>query len=303
MLGPTGAGKSQLGLDLAEAFGGEIVNCDSIQVYRGFEIGAAKVPVGERRGIPHHLLDVAGPGDELTAGAYSRMAREVLFSLKQNGRIPIVVGGTGFYLRALVDGFSPAPSRDEELRARLRKIAERRAAALHRFLRQQDPEAAGRIHVNDQQKLIRAIELTMLAGQPASKIQSLPRDAVQGFRVLKLGLAPERNVLNPHLNERVAWMFKNGLLTETKALLEAGYRAGAKPMQSLGYKQALKVLMEALPIHDAVYECQKETRHYAKRQMTWFRCESGVEWLEGFGWEESIRDRALSRLEKFVAAC
>lgn len=302
LLGPTGAGKSQLGLDLAEAFGGEIVNCDSIQVYRGFEIGAAKVPVRERHGIQHHLLDVAGPGDELTAGAYSRIAREVLFSLKQNGRLPIVVGGTGLYLRALVDGLSPAPPRDEELRTRLRTTAARRAAALHRFLRKRDPEAARRIHANDQQKLIRAIELTMLAGQPASKTQSVPRNAVQGFRVLKLGLAPERSALYRHLNERAVWMFNNGLLTETKALLEAGYGPEAKPMQSLGYKQAVKVLLKRLPIKQAVYECQKETRHYAKRQMTWFRSESRVEWLNGFGWEENIRDRALSMVEKFVCS-
>lgn len=301
VLGPTGAGKSQLGLELAEAFGGEIVNCDSIQLYRGFEIGAAKLPIAERRGIQHHLLDIAGPGDELTAGAYSRIAREVLFSLKQNGRLPVVVGGTGFYVRALVDGLSPAPPRDEGLRARLRKIAARRPGALHRFLRKRDPEAARRIHENDEQKLIRAIELTMLGGQPASKIQSLPRDAMQGFRVLKLGLAPERSVLYRYLNERVVWMFNNGLLSETRALLEGGYPPDAKPMQSLGYKQAVKVLIQQLPMNEAVHQCQKETRHYAKRQMTWFRSEPGVEWLGGFGWEATIRDRALSRVERFVA--
>jgi tRNA dimethylallyltransferase len=239
-------------------------------------------------------LDIAGPGDELTAGAYSRVARKALFAVRENGRLPIVVGGTGFYVRALVEGLSPAPPRDEELRGRLRKMAQRRPAALYRFLRKHDPEAAERIHPRDQQKLIRAIELTILAGQPASRTQSAPRDAVQGFRVLKLGLAPERSALYAHLNERVVWMFQNGLLSETKALLAAGYRPDSKPMQSIGYKQAVQVLMDGLSVREAIYECQKETRRYAKRQMTWFNCESGVEWLEGFGWEAIIKDRALS---------
>ena len=152
---------------------------------------------------------------------------------------------------------------------------------------------------NDQQKLIRAIELMMLAGQPASKTQSVPRDAMQGFRVLKLGLAPERTLLNQHLNERGAWMFKNGLLSETKALLEAGYGADSKPMKSLGYKQAVKVLTKQLPIEAAIRECQMKTRQYAKRQMTWFRRESDIQWMEGFGWETDVRPQALTLVGKF----
>lgn len=300
VLGPTGTGKSQLGLALAESLRGEIVNCDSIQVYRGLEIASAKVPLPARRGIPHHLIDFIGLDEELTAGAYSHAARKVLESLRLRNKVPIVVAGTGFYLKALIEGLSPVPGRDEALRTRLRHVAEKRPLALHRFLRATDPEAARRIHPNDHQKLIRAIELTILAGQPATRAQSSPRHPIQGFGILKLGLIPERSLLYERLNQRSATMFQDGLIAETKAILDAGFSPELKPLQSLGYKQAINVLQGCLDLGDALLECQTKTRQYAKRQITWFNREPDVHWLTGFGDEKHIQMRALEIAGEFL---
>lgn len=300
VLGPTGAGKSELALMLAAAAQGEILNCDSIQVYRGFEIGAAKLPISERRGIPHHLIDIIDANQELTAGAYARAARETLADVRSRSRVPIIVGGTGFYLRALLDGLSPAPSRNEALRTRLNALAARRPAALHRFLRIYDPATAGRIHSNDRQKLIRAVELMLLAAQPVTKTHSAPRDGLQGFAVLKIGLAPSRALLSERLNQRAAAMFHNGLLEETKALLASGVSPQAKPLQSLGYKQAVSVLFADRTRQDALRECQTKTRQYAKRQMTWFRAEPDVHWLNGFGSDPLIQAQALTAMREFL---
>ena len=302
ILGPTGAGKSDLALMLAEAFQGEIVNCDSIQVYRGFEIGSAKLPVAERRGIPHHLLDVAGPDCELTAGAYSRLARTAISEIRQRRRTPIIVGGTGFYLRALLAGLSPAPLRDERLRTRLASLAKRRPAALHRFLHKYDPAAAARIHANDHQKLIRAIEIVCLTRSSASKTQQLPRDAMPGAQPFKIGLNPGRTALYQHLNQRCGAMFQHGLLEEVRALLAGGWKADAKPLQSLGYKQALKVLNGEDSLDEAIEECRLRTRQYAKRQMTWFRREPDVHWLAGFGSEGAVAREALRLCQEFLAS-
>jgi tRNA dimethylallyltransferase len=300
ILGPTGAGKSELGLALAEAFDGEIVNCDSIQVYRGLQIGSAKVPAEARRGIPHHLIDILSPDQELTAGAYSRLARTVLEELRARQTLPIVVGGTGFYLKALFDGLSPAPGRDERLRARLGEIASRRPLVLHRLLRRGDPTAAARIHPNDRQKLIRAIELTLLAGRSATETQTLPRDVLQDVSVLKIGLVPQRMLLYERLNQRSAYMFENGLIAETQGMLDGGISAGAKPLQSLGYKQAVNVITNQMTLCEAIQECQAKTRHYAKRQITWFRREPAVNWLTGFGEEERIQQQALEMTANFI---
>jgi tRNA dimethylallyltransferase len=303
VLGSTGTGKSELGLALAEAFGGEVISCDSVQVYRGLLIGSAKLPLQARHGIPHHLIDILSPDQELTAGAYSRLARTVFQDVRADGKLPIVVGGTGFYLKALLDGLSPAPGRDERLRARLSDIAVRRPRALHRFLRVRDPEAARRIHPNDQQKLTRAIELTVLSGQPATRTQAEPRDCLQGFNVLKLGLAPQRSLLYERLNQRSADMFETGLIEETKAILDAGFSASAKPLQSLGYKQAVSVIENCMDIKQAIQECQTKTRQYAKRQITWFRRESDIHWLTGFGDESRIQKEALEITRKFLSEC
>lgn len=301
ILGPTGSGKSDLALFLAEHLDGEIVNCDSIQVYRGLEIGSAKLRPELRRAIRHHLIDVIEPDAELTAGAYSRLARRALDDIQLRGKLPVVAGGTGFYLRALLDGLSPAPGRDPDLRIRLSAVLRRRPGALHRFLRRRDPVAAGRIHPNDHQKLIRAIELLALAGRPVSQTQSEPRDALRGFVPLKLGLNPERSALYRKLDERSAAMFHSGLLDETRALLQAGISPRSKAMGSLGYKQAVQVLSGELSLDAAIADCRTKTRQYAKRQMTWFRSEAGVHWLCGFGSEEHVRSEALAVAGEFVS--
>ncbi len=272
IVGPTGSGKSVLALELADRLNGEIVNYDSVQLYRGLDIGSAKVPIHQRRGIPHHLIDVAEPTADLTAGSYARLCRPVLSEIAQRGRVPILVGGTGFYLRALLDGLSPAPPRNPQLRARLAALALRRPLALHRFLRRYDSAAAGRVHFNDHQKLIRAIELC-----PAG---AAPREPLQGFSIQKFGLAPDRQLLYANINARAEYMFGNGLIEETEALLAAGTSPDAKSLQSLGYRQAVQVLRNQMPLVEAIRQCQTKTRQYAKRQLTWFRSEANVTWFE-----------------------
>jgi tRNA dimethylallyltransferase len=301
VLGPTGSGKSDLGLLLAARLGGEILNYDSIQVYRGFEIGAAKIPLQDRRGVPHHLLDVIGPGEELSAGSYARMARAAIRDIHERGRVPVLVGGTGFYLRALLDGLSPAPERNPGLRQRLDAMANRRRGILHRVLTRYDAAAAARIHPNDTPKLIRAIEITFASGRPVTEVQSAPRQALMGTPVLKLGLAPDRKLLYSRLDKRTAWMFCNGLIDETKWLLKIGYAPDSKPMRSLGYKQALQFLSGERTLDQAITECQLRTRQYAKRQVTWFRAERDLVWLDGFGSEERVQDEGLQRSSSFLA--
>ncbi len=300
IVGPTGSGKSYLALQLAHTFHGEVVNCDSVQLYRGLDIGSAKLSPAERLGVPHHLIDVIAPRDELSAGAYARLAREVLAAISERGALPIIVGGTGFYLRALLDGLSPAPPRDEQLRNRLQQVAQRRPLALFRYVRLFDPEAAARIHSNDHQKLIRSIELTMRAGRPASAVQAAPRDALQGYRILKIGLAPDRVALYEALNRRSAAMFRSGLLEETQHLLDQGVPAQSKAMQSLGYKQAVQVLTAGMPLELAVKELQTRTRQYAKRQLTWFRADPDVRWFHGFGDDPEITHRIMEAVREFL---
>jgi tRNA dimethylallyltransferase len=288
--GPTGSGKSALALYLASELRGEIVNYDSVQVYRGLDIGSAKTPLSERRGIPHHVIDILAPEQELTAGAYARLARPVLRDIAGRGKLPVLAGGTGFYLRALLDGLSPAPPRDPALRQRLAEIARRRPAALHRFLRRIDAEAARRIHPNDRQKLMRAIEL--------ARAERLPRDPLTGFRVLKIGLNPDRKQLYARINRRTQQLFAGGLLEETASLLRSGLPPDAKALQTLGYRQAVQVLTGKMSLAAAIEECQTKTRQYAKRQLTWFRAERDITWLDGFGDDPNLQitARALPNL-------
>ncbi len=285
IVGPTGSGKSELAILLASACGGEIVNYDSVQLYRGLDIGSAKTPLAERRSIPHHLLDVADPREDFTAGDFASLARETLAQLAVRRRLPVLVGGTGFYLRSLLLGLSPAPRRNPDLRERLAAIEARRPAVLHRFLSQRDPEASQRIHPNDHQKLIRAVELIAVAGRPA-------RNGLIGYSALKIGLCPDRKDLHSRLNERSRLMFEHGLLEETRALLDSGVPPEAKALLSLGYRQAVKVLAGSLNLEEAFQACQIRTRQYAKRQMTWFRAEPDVHWLYGFGSDRTIQDQA-----------
>ena len=293
ILGPTASGKTALSLALAEKFGGEIVNCDSVAVYRDFEIGTAKPSTAERARAPHHLFDIADPTEEMTAGEYARRARGVLAEIAARGRLPIVVGGTGLYLRALLEGLFAGPQRSEELRERLRaRVSERGSAYLHKILLRLDRASAGKIHANDAPKLIRAIEVCLASRQKMSDLWQQGRDPLRGFRILRLGLEPERTALYDRINVRAAQMFEHGLVEETESLVSK-YGAAVRPLTSLGYRQAGQLLHGELTKEQAVQAAQQSHRNYAKRQMTWFRREPEVRWLRGFGDDAAIQSEAL----------
>ncbi|MBZ5511875.1 MAG: tRNA (adenosine(37)-N6)-dimethylallyltransferase MiaA [Acidobacteriia bacterium] len=295
VVGPTGSGKTALSLALAERFSGEIVNCDSVAIYREFNIGTAKPPAEERARAPHHLFDAIDPKHYMTAGEYARRARQVLDDIKRRGRTPIVVGGTGLYLRALLEGLFPGPERSEELRERLRARQQQRGAEwLHRILQRLDPQAAANIHPNDTPKVVRAIEVCLASREPMSELWKKGRDPLTGFRILRLGLNPERNALYSRINERARRMFDNGLVEETRRLLEK--YPGAWALSSLGYKQAAQHLRGEIDLKLAIWAAQQAHRNYAKRQMTWFRREPEVEWLAGFGDEARVQQEAASHL-------
>lgn len=298
--GPTGSGKSDLALRLATRFRGEVVNCDSVQIYRCFDIGTAKLAEKERRGIPHHLIDVADPDEVFTAGDFARVARPILREIAARGRLPIVTGGTGFYLRALIDGLAPGPQRNEALRADLQARQARRPGCLHRLLRRLDPPTAARIHPNDVPKTIRAVEICVAERRPAGEVFAAGRDALKGFRVLKVGLFPNREELYRRLESRMAAMFAGGLIEETASILARGYSPTCKAFESIGYKQALQVVNGEISPKDALFYATRETRRYAKRQMTWFRQERGIEIFAGFGDDPAIATKVEEHVQSFV---
>ncbi len=290
LLGPTGSGKTALSLVLAERFGGEIVNYDSVAMYREFNIGTAKPTPDEYARVPHHLLDCVEPREQITAGEYARKARQVLAEINTRGHLPIVVGGTGLYLRALLEGLFPGPQRSEELRARLRASAARRGPEyVHRILQRLDRAAAEKIHPNDTPKLIRAVEVNLAAREKMTELwQRHGRDPLRGFRVLRLGLDPDRQALYDRINDRARRMFEAGLIEETKQLLEK-YGDAAPPLFSLGYRQAVQLIRGELTQEQALQAAQQAHRNYAKRQMTWFRREPQVRWLRGFGDDREVQ--------------
>jgi tRNA dimethylallyltransferase len=298
--GPTGSGKSELALRVAEHFGGEIVNCDSVQVFRHFNIGTAKLPENAWRCIPHHLLDVREPDQVFTAGDFARVARAILHEITGRGRLPVVAGGTGFYLRALVEGLAPGPGRDPGLRDRLAAKEARRPGAVHRLLRRFDKATAERMHPKDIPKAMRALEICLRSRRPATEVFAGGRDALQGYRVLKIGLFPDRAKLVARLEARVEAMFAAGLVAETEAILARGVPASAKPFESIGYRQALQVVQGELSVKDAIFYTKRDTRQYAKRQMTWFRQEPGLEVVRGFGDDPEVREQVIARVEEFV---
>jgi tRNA dimethylallyltransferase len=300
--GPTGSGKSELALVLAEAFAGEIVNCDSLQVFRHFDIGTAKLPFAERRGVPHHLIDVADPDEMFTAGEYARVARRAIGEIAARGRLPLVAGGTGFYLRALLDGLFQGPERDQALRERLAAREARRAGSLHRLLTRLDPETASRIHPHDVPKVTRALEVTLVARRPVSGLFRQGRDRLTGYRTLKLGLLPDREALYRRLDARAERMFAGGLSEEVESILKLGFPPTAKPFESHGYRQALQLLRGELNRREAVFYAQRNTRQYAKRQITWFRKEPDLVWLRGFGDDGEIQREARERVGAFLGA-
>jgi tRNA dimethylallyltransferase len=292
MVGPTGAGKSALAISLAKTFGGEIVNCDSLQLYRGFDIGTAKTPPEARGGIAHHLIDVLEPGEGFSAGEYARAARSAIAEIGGRGRLPIVAGGSGFYLRALLDGLPPLPGREESLRARLQGREARRPGSLHGLLSRLEPGAAARIHPHDAHKLIRALEVRLLTGAALPAPESGP--ALAGWRAVMIGLSPPRARLREVLEERARAMFAQGLLEEVRKLLETGCTGAEKPFEALGYRQALAHLRGEMSLEEAVESTVAETRQYAKRQWTWFRRDPRVRWLEGFGGDPAVAAEATA---------
>jgi tRNA dimethylallyltransferase len=289
VVGPTGAGKSDLAVRLAREFSGEIVNCDSLQVFRYFDVGTAKPTPEERRPIPHHLFDVCDPDQVFTAGEYARVARA---TLQRIAGLPVVVGGTGLYLRALLDGLFPGPQRDERLRARLVRFEARRKGRLHALLNRFDAAAAAKIQSADVQKLVRACEVLLLTRRPPTELYS-KRDRLEGYRVLKLGLDPPREELYGRLDARCARMFESGLVEEVRRVLAMGFPETIKPLESHGYRQALAFMKGEMEFAQALEEAQRNTRRYAKRQWTWFRHDPEVVWLRGFGQEEAVQAAAI----------
>lgn len=294
VVGPTGSGKSALAIALAHHFNGEIINADSLQVYRGFDIGTAKLPAADRHYPPHHLFDICSAEETFTAGDFARAVKSLLPAITARGRLPILCGGTGFYLRALLRGLSPGPVADPALRARLAARPH-----VHRLLSRLDPAAAARIHPHDRNKTLRALEIRLLTGRPAADVFAQGLDALTGYRTLQLGLDPPRELLYSNLNDRCVRMWDGGLCEEATELL-AHYPATAKPFAALGYKQMLDFLAGRLSRQEALTEMQTKTRHYAKRQLTWFRAENDVIWLPGFGSEKEIFEQSLIHTERFL---
>jgi tRNA dimethylallyltransferase len=284
ILGPTASGKSGLALRLAAEFSGEIINCDSVQVYRHLNIGTSKLSLEERAGIPHYLLDFLEPNAIFTAGDFMTQGRALLSDIQAREKIPFVVGGTGLYLRALLNGLFQGPKRSEALRRRFHRLSERWGISqLHRLLRRVDPLSAEKISSNDKPKIIRALEVYWLTQRPLSEQFLTGKAPLEGFQIVKIGLNPPREQLYEAINQRVRQMFEGGLVDEVKRILEMGFSVNSKPLQSLGYAQAIQMLDGLISPEEAIARTQQYTRNYSKRQLTWFRREQNVTWIAGFG--------------------
>ncbi len=298
VVGPTASGKSELGIEIALRFGGEIINCDSVQVYRGLYVGTAKVPSDERRGVLHHLIDIVGPAAHFTAGAYARMASQTIDDIEARGRLAILVGGTGFYLRALRSPLFESPPTDLDLRRRLGQILDRRGPEhAHRLLRRVDPTSAERIPVKDWSRTIRALEFYFQIGEPISRhLSDRPTAPALASRLHLVGLDPPRDLLYQHINQRTVRMFEQGWIEEVQALLAAGVPAQAKSLGAHGYRRILQYLRGEISLPQAIELTQQDVRHYAKRQLTWFRREPQITWFKGFGDDPSLQARVIAHI-------
>jgi tRNA dimethylallyltransferase len=302
IVGPTAGGKSDLGLHLAELFNGEIVNYDSVQIFRHLNIGAAKPSLEERERIPHHLIDIREPTEVYTAGDYQRDGRDVLKDVTQRGKLPILVGGTGLYLRALTDGLFNGPQRSDYWRDRLEAVGERKGREhLHRLLNRLDPESASRIMPRDKPKVIRALEVRLQTGKPLTEhLREKPRDPMTGHKFHFIGLNPSRDELYARINERVVKMFKAGLITEVRELLERGVPREAKALEAIGYRHVLGYIDSCNRRDDTIRIIQRDTRRYAKRQLTWFRRQPDVKWFNGPGDNSDIKQMVREFVQQLL---
>lgn len=290
IVGPTGSGKSELALVLCRRFGGEVVSCDALSVYRGLNVGTAKLPTRERENIPHHLIDVAAADEDFSAARYLELAVPAVEGIANRGRIPFVVGGTGLYLRALLRGLFEGPGRSPEVRERLSRIAGRRGVpALHRILRRWDPDLAARVHPNDRVRLVRGIEVYLSSGQRMSVLMAARRRPLEGFQDILIGLRPSRDSLKERISARVERMFANGLVEEVQSLRERyGQDIGA--FKAIGYREVSRFLAGEIDESEARELTALATLQYAKRQMTWFRREPEIQWFEGYGDEQALQE-------------
>jgi len=286
IVGPTASGKSALGIETALRLDGEIINCDSVQVYREIQVATAKVPIEERRGIPHHLIDFVPPSINFTAADWAREAAGKIEEIEKRGKVAMLVGGTGFYLRALRQPFFPSPPTDENLRARLTEIREKRGSErLHRILRKFDADEATKLSPRDWPRVQRAIEFALQTGERISTqrpLRSEPHEFADRVRVF--ALHPPRDELYLRINARTEFHFANGLVDEVRKLLgDEGVPANSNALGAHGYRRVVEYLRGERNLESAIEQTKLDVRHYAKRQLTWFRREPGVRWLEGFG--------------------
>jgi tRNA dimethylallyltransferase len=302
IVGATASGKSELALFLAEMLSGEIVNYDSVQIFRHLNIGTAKPSPEEKRRVPHHMIDIREPTEVFTAGDYQREARKVLEDIRGRGKLPILVGGTGLYLRALTEGLFKGPARSSYWRNRLEMIGERKGRNyLHRVLSRLDPQAASRINGRDKPKIIRALEVRLETGKALSQhLEERPRQPLTGFRLCVIGLNPARSELYRRIDERVQRMFDSGLPAEVRELLAQGIPPSAKPFEAIGYRHLLANEDSCNPKEETVRIIQRDTRRYAKRQMTWFRKQTDVVWFDGPGDDDEIKKKVLQFVQNFA---
>lgn len=303
IVGPTASGKSELGIAVALAFDGEIINLDSVQVYRGLYVATAKVPPEERRGVPHHLIDIAEPTENFTAGRYARLAAQTIRDIESRGRMAILVGGTGFYLRALVRPLFESPETDLNLRRRLKEICARRGPEyLHRMLSRVDPEMAARIKPRDWSRTMRALEFYFQTGRRMSEAQTETPPAPEfASRIKVIALNPPREALYERINRRAELMFERGLVEEVKSLIASGVPPDAKAFQAHGYRRVVEHLLGLRSLEDALEQMKLDTRHYAKRQLSWWRAWPGVKWINRFGDDPEAQTEAVEYISGLVA--
>jgi tRNA dimethylallyltransferase len=302
ILGPTATGKSALALALAERHGGEIINCDSTAVFRGFDIGTDKIATTDRRGIPHHLIDIADPTEEYTAAQFARDAAMVIRDIHARGKLPILAGGTGFYFRALTRGLFPGPGRDAALRGRLESMADRRGVGfVHRMLTRVDPASGLRIQPRDLKRMVRALEVFFLTGRPLTAHFADTASPIPDVEVLAIGLRLPAEVISDRVTRRVDEQFARGLLDEIRTLLDRGIPESARPFGGLVYRQALEHLHGVRDEASTRALIAQENRRYARRQLIWFRKEPNLSWFDGPG-ESAATIAAVTHLvDTYVA--